>query len=761
MINESHDVHLKSNKRESLKSYINEINNFENKRHKYQHDDTPKHKCKILPNKSMTGNVAKSKIKISKFLAMIVFAVGVLVTIGWIFNVPVLESVLPHQVTMKFSTAISFVSSGVILYSISKIQEGKLGVGGIAIAVSGTVIFLFMATFLVSNLSGTYTGIENLFVKETHNENTTVPGRPAIPTMIDFIMIVVAGIFSQTNYIKLKKLSFWIGLTILLSASLSLIGYMTNLPYLYYYIEGWSTGMAIHTSVLFVLSGAALVVLKSHYPIQHETVRSVRLRTKLISLFLTASVIPAIFIGTLSYNLARSSEPIGTLGNGIMILVSVTVFGAIVFALITSKFISEPITRLKKATEKLAEENFDVSAEENSTDEIGELGKSFNEMTKSLKAAREKLVSAEKLELSEKRTMSQYEELKKTYEVLSIAEKKYRNLYEYSPDLLRSISADGIILDCNENYAKSLGYTKDEVIGKSLLEHTAKKSLKELTRGLEEWAKTGKIINQTIWLKRKDNSEFPALLSGTNLYDKTGTVTGRTVSLRDMTEIYAAKEALEEEKAKRLMTVGELSSKFSHDIRNPLSVIHNATEILKIRSQNKDEKELSLIEMIDKSALRISYQIEDILNFVRSTDIKKESCSILQILNSCIDKIRLPHNIKINMPKDDLLVDCDRVKLEIVFENIINNAIQAIDTTAGEITVHIKKGIGDSIITISDSGPGIPSSVLPQIFEPLFTTKRSGTGLGLPTCKNLIEQHGWTLSVKLPSTFIIKIPSRE
>ncbi len=329
------------------------------------------------------------------------------------------------------------------------------------------------------------------------------------------------------------------------------------------------------------LSGVALMILKSHYAVEHTTIRSVRLRTKLISLFLTASVLPTVFVGILIYNLAKSSEPITTLGNGIVMLVSVTIFGVIVFALITSKFLSEPITRLKKATESISEENLEVKADEESSDEIGDLGKSFNQMIKNLKTAREKLVSAEKLELSEKLAISQYQELKKIYETLSTTEKKYRNLYEYSPDLLRSISENGLILDCNDNYAKSLGYTKDEIIGTSIFEHTAKKSLKELSQGIEEWKKTGKIINRTIWLKRKDNSEFPTLLSGTNLYDEKGAIVGRTVSLRDMTEIYTTKEELEGEKAKRLMTIGELSSRLSHDIQKSTKCNSQCHRIIK------------------------------------------------------------------------------------------------------------------------------------------------------------------------------------
>ncbi|SMH71724.1 ATP-binding protein [Candidatus Nitrosotalea okcheonensis] len=751
---------LDYNKKKSLGSKINKIKDFKNNLYKNPCEKTSKSKTEMGHNTLINHSLTGFELMITKILAIIVFGMGIVVTVGWIFDITTLEEVLPHAVNMKFSTSVSFIFSGIILYFIANMQKGKLGASEIAIAASGMVIFLFMGTLLVSNISGVYTGIENLFVKEIHDENTTVLGRPSIPTMVDFVMIVTAGIFSLSNYTKSKKPLFWIGLSILSSGGLGLIGYATNLPFLYYHIPGWSTGMAIHTSILFILSGIGLMILKSHYTTENKTIRSIRLRTRLTALFLISSVIPTIFIGTLSYHLSTSSESITILGGGILILVSVSVVGVIIFSLITSKFFSEPIVRLKKATELISEEHFETSVEEDSTDEFGELGRSFNTMVKNIQTARKKLVEVEKLELSEKRIKDQYQELKKTHEILSATEKKYRGLYEYAPDMLRSISEDGIILDCNENYLRSLGCTKDEVIGKSVFEHTSKKSLRELSKGMEEWKKTGKITNQTIWLKRKDGSEFPTLISGTSLYDDTGKIVGRTVSLRDMTEIYSTKAALEEEKAKRLMTVGELSSKLTHDIRNPLGVILNAAELLRIRKQNMDAKELSLINMINESASRISYQIQDVLNFVRSTDIKKESCSILQILNSCIGKIKLPDNIKLVLPKDDLTVDCDRIKLEIVFENIINNAIQAIDTTQGEITVAIRNESNNDVIEISDSGNGISPEVLPQIFEPLFTTKRSGTGLGLPTCKNLVEQHGWTIEAKLPSTFMIKIPRR-
>ena len=364
MIGGIHDEDLSSSRGSSPKSDANQIINSENNDSKDNCKEITKYKTHVHYGGNMSASVTKPEIKIAKLLAILVFGIGVIVTIGWIFNIQSLEEVLPNMVNMKFSTAVSFICSGVILYFISKMQGGKLGVGEIVIAASGMVIFLFMVTLLVSNITGIYTGIERLFVKEIHDEHTAVMGRPSIPTMIDFIMIVLAGIFSLSNYVKFKKISFWIGLTILVSGNISLIGYVVNLPILYYYVSGWNSGMALHTSALFVLSGAALMVLKSHYAVEHTTIRSIRLRTKLISLFLTASVIPTVFVGILIYNLAKSSEPIATLGNGIVMLVSVTMFGVIVFALITSKFLSEPITRLKKATESISEENLETKAED-------------------------------------------------------------------------------------------------------------------------------------------------------------------------------------------------------------------------------------------------------------------------------------------------------------------------------------------------------------------------------------------------------------
>jgi len=96
--------------------------------------------------------------------------------------------------------------------------------------------------------------------------------------------------------------------------------------------------------------------------------------------------------------------------------------------------------------------------------------------------------------------------------------------------------------------------------------------------------------------------------------------------------------------------------------------------------------------------------------------------------------------------------------MEGVFSNLLNNAVQALDGQ-GEIDVSVSSDSEFVTIKIRDSGSGIPDEYLDKIFEPMFTTKKTGTGLGLVICKSIVEQHGGSISVSnKPTTFTIKLP---
>lgn len=212
-------------------------------------------------------------------------------------------------------------------------------------------------------------------------------------------------------------------------------------------------------------------------------------------------------------------------------------------------------------------------------------------------------------------------------------------------------------------------------------------------------------------------------------------------------------------KDEKLLAVGELSSRIAHDLRNPLSTIRNACELLSMTRDAQDDKSKRYLYLIQRSISRMSHQIDDVLDYVRTSPVDKKAESCLGVVRSVLDLNPLPENIKVVMPKQDSLIPFDAQKIEVVFTNILKNAAQAIGDREGTIQVDISQQSGFTVIEFADSGPGITEKDLPRIFDPLFTTKQEGTGLGLSSCKNIVEQHGGKIEILLnPTRFQVYLP---
>lgn len=240
-------------------------------------------------------------------------------------------------------------------------------------------------------------------------------------------------------------------------------------------------------------------------------------------------------------------------------------------------------------------------------------------------------------------------------------------------------------------------------------------------------------------------------------------------SLNNMIESLEKKIIMEQEledsknqlKNERINTIGMLASQIAHDIKNPLHVIKNSIEIIRKKSPEDKiiEKE---INRANRGIARISHQVEDVLNYVNPTPIKFTRVSLLKIIQSAIDTMRIPQKIIFILPKKDVFIECDPEKIESAFNNIILNAIHAIGNTIGKITIRLIQDKNNAIIEFENTGPVIEENVLPKIFDPLFSTKEKGTGLGLVSCKNIIEIHGGAISVRSdPVVFKIIIPLKH
>jgi len=228
---------------------------------------------------------------------------------------------------------------------------------------------------------------------------------------------------------------------------------------------------------------------------------------------------------------------------------------------------------------------------------------------------------------------------------------------------------------------------------------------------------------------------------------------------RDNLQIDLREKTKKLAQAERLSAIGELSARLAHDLRNPLTVLKGVVEIARART-NSGETYFSTkqIDMMERAIARMSNQIDDVLEFVKIQSLHTTKNSLLDTIGLSLAKINKSSNVKIHIPDNSVEFVYDADKLEIVFDNLLNNSIQAINDD-GKITIRIVDLENEVEIEVEDSGDGVSDEIISKVFEPLFTTKKKGTGLGLASCKSIVEQHGGSISVRNePTIFTIKLP---
>ena len=224
-------------------------------------------------------------------------------------------------------------------------------------------------------------------------------------------------------------------------------------------------------------------------------------------------------------------------------------------------------------------------------------------------------------------------------------------------------------------------------------------------------------------------------------------------------------------RTEKLAAVGTLASGVSHELRNPLSAIKNAVFLLKRRLSREmmpdiDEKAIQFLEIMDKEIDRCSKIINDLLGFTRVTKPTRLSSDINVVVNEAISRVEIPKYIKLskNMQTNLPMIMIDANQIDQVLINLIENACQAI-TDNGELIISTKVSKSFIEIEVCDSGCGIPQKEIKKIFDPLFTTKPSGTGIGLAVCYGIIQKHNGIIDVKSQegtgTKMVIKLPLEE
>lgn len=350
----------------------------------------------------------------------------------------------------------------------------------------------------------------------------------------------------------------------------------------------------------------------------------------------------------------------------------------------------------------------------------------------------------------------------KSIKALKANERKFRNIFERSADAVFISDEMLLFRDINDAATKLFGFAKNEFLSISLFDLlTVDEEKEKLLKAVEV---KEDIEDREVVLKTKDGEIKNCTLSVSFEENEEGSYCQGII--HDITLMKKAEKAtLRMEKrgvADRLVHV------LAHEVRNPLNNINLSLEQLVPEIQHTDTK--IYVDIIHRNSKRIESIIKELLNTSRPAEIVQSPLSLQTIIDESItaatDRLTLKKiDLKKDFPADDIVVLGDAEKLKIAVLNIIINAIEAMEPEKGKLGICLRYEKGRPQLIIEDNGCGISDENLSRLFEPYFTAKRNGMGLGLATTLNILQSHQAEVEVQSKlnegSSFIISFTTYQ
>lgn len=325
-------------------------------------------------------------------------------------------------------------------------------------------------------------------------------------------------------------------------------------------------------------------------------------------------------------------------------------------------------------------------------------------------------------------------------------EKKYRSLFEKSMDAIYIADTEQHLLECNPSMIKLLGYDEDELL---------KLNLRELFLELNDYKMfSRKLINENqvknfeTRFKGRTGKELLVQITSVNL-DFNGERYFQGI-IHDL----AMRKKAEQEilMAEKLSMTGKIARSIAHEVRNPLSSLNLALEQLYEELEELEDVDI-YIDIIRNNARRIDQLISEMLKSSKPRELRLENHNINEILKESFDligdRLKLQGMRFEQFYKDDIsLIPLDKAQIKTALTNIMINAVESMEPDHGILKVITNENQDEISVVIEDNGSGVSDQDINHLFEPFFTSKKSGMGLGLTSTRNIIHSHGGRIEVE-------------
>ncbi len=324
-------------------------------------------------------------------------------------------------------------------------------------------------------------------------------------------------------------------------------------------------------------------------------------------------------------------------------------------------------------------------------------------------------------------------------------EKKYRNIFEKSKEAVFTTDSELLFRDVNTAMCRLVGCDKQELINTNLYQLIESEVTHLAIR--EQLESKGEVNDLEMELINMKGKKRYCILNLSQEKDSNSQSYIQGI-LHDITNQKKTERATL--LAEKLAATGRLVRTLAHEVRNPLSNIHMSLE--QLVGLTRDEDRIYL-DIIDRNGKRINDLITELLTSSKPAEMAMEKITLQTVvddaISAAVDRLTLKQiRLSLSYPETPCYIRGDRSKLKIAFLNLIINAIEAIQHDKGEITITLVCAEEYHLFEITDNGCGIPQENLTKLFEPYFTSKRNGIGLGLASTLNIIQAHNATIEVR-------------